>query len=181
MATVDVAAAVVFTEKVADVAPPATVTLGGTAAAALSLESVTTAPLAGAGPLIVTVPIEVVPTATVAGSKLRDESTAGLMVSVVELVPLRLAEIVADVMELTPAVRIGKLAAVAPPGTVRVSGTCAAMSVVDSVTEAPPAGAGPLRVTVPVEDAPPVRVFGLNETDEIVAGLIVRVAVLAPP
>ena len=48
-----------------------TVTLAGTVAAAvLLLESATTAPLAGAGPLSVTVPCDVLPPVTVVGFRL---------------------------------------------------------------------------------------------------------------
>ena len=55
----DVLTALVVRVKVAVVAPAATVTLEGTCAAAvLLLESVTCAPLEGAGPLKVTLPVE---------------------------------------------------------------------------------------------------------------------------
>jgi len=48
----------VFTVKVALVLRAGTVTLEGTLAAPLLLESITCAPPAGAGPLSVTVPVE---------------------------------------------------------------------------------------------------------------------------
>ena len=49
-----------------------------------------------------------------------------------------------------------KVALVAPAGTVTLEGTvAAAVLLLESVTCAPPAGAGPLSVTVPVEEFPP--------------------------
>ena len=58
----------VVTAKVAEVAPARTVTLAGTAAAAgLLLESVTTAPPAGAAEERVTVPVDPEPPTTLAG------------------------------------------------------------------------------------------------------------------
>jgi hypothetical protein len=90
---VDVLTALVLTVNVALVAPAATVTLAGTrAAVVLPLESETTAPPVGAGPLNVTVPVELcVPPVTLVGLKLNDASTtgggaAGFTVSVAVLV-----------------------------------------------------------------------------------------------
>jgi hypothetical protein len=58
----------VVTEKVAVVAPDATVTLAGTCATAvLPLDSVTTAPPAGAAAANVTVPVDEAPPTTEAG------------------------------------------------------------------------------------------------------------------
>ena len=75
------ATAVVATEKVPVVAPAGTVTLAGTAADALVLESVTTAPPEGAAPLSVTVPVDGVPPTMVAGARVSADKTGGLMVS----------------------------------------------------------------------------------------------------
>jgi hypothetical protein len=44
-----------------------------------------------------------------------------------------------------------KLAESAPSGTVRLAGTLAAPLLLESITSAPPAGAGPLRVSVACE------------------------------
>lgn len=59
--------ALVFTVKVAVVAPSATVMIAGTVAAVSSLVRVTSAPPAGAGFVSVTVPAEEVPPITVEG------------------------------------------------------------------------------------------------------------------
>jgi len=61
-----------------------------------------------------------------------------------------------------------KVALVAPAATVTLEGTVAAVVLLlESVTCAPPAGAGPLSVTVPVEDcAPPTTLVGFSESEE---------------
>jgi hypothetical protein len=85
VATTSVDVAVVVTPNVAVVAAPATVTLGGTAADPLSLESATTKPPAGAADVRVTVPVEGVPPMTPAGLKEISVRTGGLIVRVVVL------------------------------------------------------------------------------------------------
>ena len=61
--------------------PLVTVTLAGTLAAALSSESATTIPAAGAGPLSATVPVDGLPPTTLVGLSETDESaTAGVIV-----------------------------------------------------------------------------------------------------
>ena len=60
-----------------------------------------------------------------------------------------------------------KGALVAPVATVTLEGTVAAVVLLlESVTVAPPAGAGPLNVTVPVEEFPPVTLVGFSESEE---------------
>jgi len=58
------------------------------------------------------------------------------------------------------------VAVVAPAGTATLEGTLAAPLLLASTTCAPPAGAGPLSVTVPVEEFPPVTLVGFSETEE---------------
>ena|ERR1700704_154052 len=82
---VDVATALVITLKLALVPPGETVTLAGTPAAGLLLESVTCAPPAGAGPFSVTVPAEGLPPVTLTGLRASEEMTGtaeGVTVSV---------------------------------------------------------------------------------------------------
>jgi len=78
---VDVVTALVLTVNVALVLPAATITLAGTAAAdGLLLERATAAPPLGAGPLRVTVPVEVPvegdPPVTLVGLSVTAESVA---------------------------------------------------------------------------------------------------------
>ena len=64
-----------------------------------------------------------------------------------------------------------KVALVAPAATVTLDGTVAALVLLlESVTVAPPAGAAPLSVTVPVEEFPPMTVVGFSDSDERLGG-----------
>ena len=78
-----------------------------------------------------------------------------------------------------------KVALVAPAGMVTLAGTVAALVLLlESVTCAPPAGAGAFSVTVPVEDpsGPPTTLVGLRVSEERTAGITVSDAVrVAPP
>jgi len=87
----------------------------------------------------------------------------------------------------TALVVTAKVALVAPAGTVTlplVGTEATAGLVLERETTAPPLGAGPLRVTVPVEDptkGPPVTLVGLRFTEETIGGITVSEAVLVPP
>ena len=60
-----------------------------------------------------------------------------------------------------------KDALLAPAATVTLEGTPAAVALLlDRLICAPPAGAGPLIVTVPVEDCPPVTLVGFSASEE---------------
>jgi hypothetical protein len=79
-------------------------------------------------------------------------------------------------------------ALVTPAATVTLEGTLATVGLpLESAICAPPAGAGPLSVTVPVEDCtPPTTLVGFKLSDERVgggggAGVTVSEAVLVAP
>ena len=92
------------------------------------------------------------------------------------------AEIAADVDTTTMDVLTVKVALLLPAGTVTLEGTLAAPLLLESVTCAPPAGAGPLSVTVPVEDCtPPTTLVGFNVSEETVGGVTVSVADCVTP
>src|SRR6266850_1425537 len=165
----------VFTVKFPLVAPAATATLVGTlTAAVLLLESATVAPPAGAGPLSVTVPVEdCPPPTTLAGfrvSAARVGGGGGAAVTVSEaalLTPPYDAEIVTAVDRATLLVLTVNVALVAPAGIATLEGTLAAtVLLLESVICAPPAGAGPLSVTVPVEEFPPMTLVGFSASEE---------------
>ena len=91
--------------------------------------------------------------------------------------PLYEAEIVAVVGKTTIDVFTVKVTLVAPGGTVTLAGTVAAVLLLESVTGAPAAGAGPLSVTVPVEEVPPVTLARFRVNEEGIGGITVSEAV----
>jgi hypothetical protein len=161
----------VVTAKVALVEPAGTVTDGGTAAAdVLLLVNDTTIPPTGAGAESVTVPVEPFPPMTEEGDREREESVAGgagrtVNAEVLVTPPYR-AEIATGVEADTGRVATTNVALVEPAGTVTDAGTVAAavLSLAKDTT-APPAGAGPFSVTLPVEPVPPMTEEGVRVRD----------------
>jgi len=92
---------------------------------------------------------------------------------------------VTEVEAVTLLVLTMKVALLAPARTVTLEGTLATTLLLVSITCAPPVGAGPLSVTVPVEDcAPPVTLVGFSVSEDKVGGACgstVSEAVLVPP
>ena len=84
-------------------------------------------------------------------------------------------------MDATPLVVILNDAVVEPAVMVTLAGTFAADVLLFSVTTAPPAGAAPFSVTVPMELFPPTIDVGFRLNDDKVAALTVRLAVLGTP
>ena len=173
------------TVKVAVVAFAATVTLAGTwAAAVLLLDRVTTAPPAGAGPSSVTVPVDELPPRTELGLKLTALSTAAVTVKVAFWVLPYVPETFSEVSLATGLVVAVKVAVVVFAASVTLAGTWAAAALLlDSITVAPPAGAGPLRVMVPVDEFPPRTEAGLRlmEFSTAVVAVTVKLAFCVPP
>lgn len=69
------------------------------------------------------------------------------------------------------------MADVRPAGIVTVEGSKAPEGLLESEIGNPPVGAGPLIVTVPVEEAPALTDVGLSFSETRVGGVIVKVAV----
>lgn len=88
-----------------------------------------------------------------------------------------MAVIVTAVVASTPDVVMANVPVVAPAAIVIEAGTTALVELDVSVTRAPPAGAGPFRVTVPVGEFPPTKVVGLVVTLAMPEGFTVSVAV----
>jgi hypothetical protein len=158
------------TENVVDVLPAGTVALAGTVAAAmLLLERVTRTPPVGAGPLRVTVPVEEFPPITLEGLReTEDKTTAGVTVKVAVLVvPAGYAPEIVTCVELATALVETENVALLTPGGIVTLGTATWATpalLLERFTVAPPVGAGPLRVTVPVEELPPVTDTGFSDT-----------------
>ena len=87
----------------------------------------------------------------------------------------------------TGLVLTANVALLAPAVIVTLEGTRATnVLLLESVTCAPPAGAGPLNVTVPVDEFPPVTLVGFNASEASVgagggAGFTVSEADRAAP
>ena len=77
------------------------------------------------------------------------------------------AEMVTGVDAVTVLVLTVNVALLAPAATITLAGTVAtALLPLERETVAPPAGAGPLSVTVPVEGDPPVTLVGFSVSEE---------------
>lgn len=174
---VDVETAAVEMVNVAERAPAAIVTVAGTVAAALLLESETDVPPLPAGPFSVTVPFDALPPVTDAGFKAKDARVAAFTVrdAVSDEDPSFAVIVTAVWAETAPVVTVN-VAVVCPAATVTEPCTTAAALLLDSETADPPVGATPVSFTVPVEEAPPNTDVGFRESDEIAGGLTVKVA-----
>jgi hypothetical protein len=180
VAVVFVPTVVVLIVNEAERDPAGTVTDAGTVAAAFVLESVTTAPPAGAGPLSVTVALAVDVPKTVVGSRTTEYGT-GVGETVKFAVfdaPALAAVITVAALVVTGREVIGNEAIVVPEATVTLAGTVArVVTELVSVTTVPPAGAAAFSVTVPVVPIPPRTLVWPRERVAR-SGVTVRFAVL---
>jgi len=114
-----------------------------------------------AGPLNVTVPVDVVPPTMLVGLTTTDFRTGAVRdtVAIWELAPYFA---VTETLELlaTGVVVALKVVVVFPAAMVTDAGTVTCGAPLDKVTKIPPVGAGPLIVTVPVVPFPPSKVEG---------------------
>jgi hypothetical protein len=169
--------------EVADVAPKATITLGGTVTAALLLTSVTIV-FPEEGALRLTVQFEVAPLAMLVGLQVRDETCVVAVTAteiVVWAVPLKDAVSVAvwAVAELAVARNVAE---VAPEGTVTLGGTVTAALLLERVTTVLPEAAA-LRFTVQFDVAPLAMLVGPQVRDVtcVVAVTVTEIVVCAVP
>lgn len=159
--------------KLAVVAPAATVTLVDTVAAALLLDSVTTAPPAGAGAVKMAVPVEGLPPPTLAGLRDTAESFTlddGFTVTVaLRIVPFKDAEIVAVFVALTEPTLTVNVAVLWPSEKLMLKGTWArAGSLLASATDTQHNTAPP-NVTVADTEPGPTTLVGFTATDATVS------------
>jgi hypothetical protein len=163
-----------------------TVTEAGTVTTDVSEEErVTATPPVGAGPLIVTVPVDACPPATAVGLNEIDRTIGAAVRASAALfvAPPYAAEIVTE--ERVPVVRVvtGNVAVLAPAATRTFAGTIAFAGLeLVSVTVAPPVGAGPFNVTVAVGASPRGT---LNRSSVVenawIEGTTVKIAVFEVP
>jgi len=148
---------VVVTVTVAEVAPLATVTELGTAAELSELESATASPALGAGPEMVTVPVDDVPAGTVVGFRERDTRVGAVTIRLAESVTeFKVPEICTVAFDATGIVVMAKVAVLFPAGTTTLAPTVATFVFeLLSATVHPDGPAMPASVTVPVDDVPP--------------------------
>ena len=153
------------------------------AAEGLLLDRATKIPPTGAGPLSVTVPVELAaPPVTLAGFRATERTCGGWMLKAALEVPLNVAVIVAVVVRATALVFTGKLAWIAPAGTLIEACTDAAALLLASATMIPPAGAWAFSVTTAVAMLPPVTLGVFRDIKAEVTGgsTIVRTALCVP-
>ncbi len=163
-------------------APAGTTMVLGTCAQFTLSESDTATPPIGARDPRVMVPVEDCPARIVAGFNVREAIGGGRTVSVWERVTPYIPETVTGVEVPTVPVATVNVVEVVPAATVTLDGTVAAVVLLlVNVTTAPPLGAPPLRVTVPIDDDPPATLFGLSVSEERVGGFIVSVPVRVVP
>ncbi len=170
----------VFTVNVAEVPPAGMATEPGTLATAPQLR-LTTTPPAGAGPVNLTVAVELFPAATDLGFSVNESKPGGVMVRfAIFETPFSVAIRVAVTCAETALVLMANDAEDLPPGMVTEDGTIASEVELESLKAIPPAGAEPLRVTNPVAGTAPATAPGLTPSETSTGGFTVSVALAMP-
>ena len=135
--------------------------------------SVTTVPPTGAGPLIVTVPVDVPTPVTVVGFSVTPVSAGALTVRFPDDdVPFRAPDTAAVTFVPTLIVVAVKVADVCPAAIETDAGTETAALLDARITVTPPVGAAPFNVIVPVDALPPVTLAGLKAMDATFGAVI---------
>jgi hypothetical protein len=146
-----------------------TLTLAGTLAiAGLELNNDTTTGVPKTVPDRVTVPFAERFPVTLIGFKLKPVNEGVMLSFSLTVVPLYVAEIMAEADEVTALVLMANVAVLFPPAaTVTVSGTIArAGLLLESLTTAPSAGTKPVILTVPVDALPPATILGSSVSED---------------
>jgi hypothetical protein len=173
-----VTSALVAMLNVAVVLPARTVTDAGSVTSdALELSEMT-APPVGAIPVSVTVPTEGEPPMSELGARVNVCSWKACRprTALCDLVPI-VPVMVTATLAVTGVVLTVNVVLVVPAGTVTEAGTVAFALLDERVTTSPFGPAGATKVTVPVEELPPIKEFGDSVIDEIPDSVIVRLAV----
>src|SRR5438046_1180807 len=157
--------------------------VAGTLRTPSALEIANSIPPAGAAPLRFIVPLDDEPPTTDEGLNVADVGTGvfTVRVAVRAAVSSAMALMLTAVSDTTGIVVIEKVAVVVPSARSKLSGTVAAALLLLSETVVPPDGAKPLKVIVPLEDVPPVRLAGASFTDFTIGCFTVSVSVLVAP
>jgi len=144
------------------VVPAGTVTVAGTVTFTFVDAKVTTSPVGPAGEVKLTVPVVDAPPRKEFGEIVTLCIEASFIVRFAARVIDWLDAAIDDtkVRDETGVVVIANVPDVEPPGIVSVAGTVAAALLEVSVATKPPVGAGPVSVTVPVEEFPPTSEVG---------------------
>jgi hypothetical protein len=108
--------------------------------------------------------VEEAPATTVDGLKLKEVGLGAVALRMPVAIPPADAEMIVSTSSLTAVVAAVNVAVVAPARTFTDAGIETTEEDADRETAVPPAGAGPLRVTVPVAEPPPATDVGEKET-----------------
>lgn len=167
-----------MTVKVPEFLPEPIVTDVGSVAEPELLDSLTSIPEAGAGPLSFIAPVVDVPPLTRAGIIVMEVIAGGLTVrlAVLDTEP-NFAVIVTADWTLTPMVGTLNVAEALPDAILMDLGTVAEVPLLESETTTPPLPAGPFKTTVPVELAPPKTIDGVTDTIANIGVVSVRLVV----